>query len=142
MKPRLAGLLVTSLAVLLLLGSLVMGLQRPPTLDGWEPVPVSALRVGDERIRVEVLNGAGVAGLARETTERLRASGFDVVYYGNAGSLARESTVVLDRGRNPSAVAQVARELGIDRIETVPDTSAYLEATVILAPDWAGIIPK
>jgi hypothetical protein len=141
MTQRLVGLLITSLAVIVLLGSLVVGLRGPRTVDGWEPVPISTLREGADRIRVEVLNGAGVEGLARETTERLRASGFDVVYYGNAGALARDSTVVLDRGSDPAAVARVAQELGIERVEIATDTTLYLEATVILAPDWGGITP-
>jgi hypothetical protein len=137
---RLVGLFLTSAAVLVLLGSMVLGLRGAATEGDWQTA--AANRTSDPElaeIRVEVLNGAGIAGLAREVTDQLRAQGFDVVSYGNASGPGRDSSVVLDRGRNAEAVAKVADALGIDRIEVAPDTSLYLEATVILAPDWATI---
>lgn len=104
--------------------------------DGANPLAGPGAEAGARPIRVEVLNGAGIPGLARRITEQLRASGFDVVYYGNAGARAPDSTVVLDRGRDSAAVRRVADELGITSIEVVPDTTLYLEATVILGKDW------
>ncbi|MDR0786848.1 MAG: LytR C-terminal domain-containing protein [Gemmatimonadota bacterium] len=134
MKFRVAGLLLTSALVLVLLGSLFLGLRAPE--DGWELIAAGAPPVEDARVRVEVLNAAGVAGLARETPELLRAAGFDVVYYGNAGSRVPDSTVVLDRGRNTEAAIRVAAALGIEHILLEPDTALYLEATVILGPGF------
>src|SRR5690606_27161836 len=106
---RLLGVAATFAAVLVLLGSLVVGLGGD---DGRIDLPV-AIQPGtqlpaEQRIRVEVLNGAGVAGLARRVTEELRAEGFDVVYYGNAGSLTRDSTTILDRSGDAEAVAALA----------------------------------
>lgn len=141
MNLRLAGLALTSLAVLVLLASMALGLRASGTGDDWEMLPVSLPVSGSERVQVEVLNGAGIDGLARETTDRLRARGFDVVFFGNAGSQARDSSVVLDRGRNPEGAARVARELGINRVEVAVDTTLYLDATVILGPDWEDIAP-
>ncbi len=141
MNARLAGLALTSLAVLVLLASMALGLRASGTGDDWELLPVSLPVSGSERVQVEVLNGAGIDGLARETTDRLRARGFDVVFLGNAGSQARDSSVVLDRGRNPEGAARVARELGISRVEVAVDTTLYLDATVILGPDWEDIAP-
>lgn len=128
---------VTVTAVLVLLGSLVLGLRQP---EGSSLVGAATLseieEPPSERIRVEVLNSAGVSGLARRVTERLREAGFDVVYYGNAsGPLARDSTTILDRLGNEAAVAALAEELGVERIETAIDTSLYLEATVVLGGD-------
>ncbi len=136
MNPRLAGISLTCVAVLVLLGSMLLGLRSPRPDDEWELVSVAIPRPGDGRIRVEVLNGAGVSGLARETTEFLRAGGFDVVYYGNASGQTRDSTVILDRGLDPDGVARVAAALGVDRVQLVPDTTLYLEATVILGTDF------
>jgi hypothetical protein len=137
MTMRSAGLALTLAAVLVLVGSMVAGLRPQPTATPW---PSASIPAGSgpepERIRVEVLNGAGVAGLARDVTERLRRDGFDVVYYGNAGRLARDSTTVLDRIGNPVASSRVAAALGIELIEVAIDTTLYLEATVILAPDF------
>jgi hypothetical protein len=86
--------------------------------------------------RVEVLNASRRSGLARAATDRLRAAGFDVVYYGNAPASAGDSSLVLGRtGRD--AVARAAAELlGIRRIASRPDTALYLDATIILGADW------
>jgi len=140
MSPRLAGLSLTTAAVLVLLVSMFLGLRAPRADDGWELVPVSIPRTGNDRIRVEVLNAAGISGLARETTEQLRATGFDVVFYGNAGGQSRDSSVVLDRGLNADAAARVAEALGITRIRLEPDTTLYLEATVILGTDFRAAV--
>jgi hypothetical protein len=88
------------------------------------------------RIRVEVLNASETSGLARRGTMHLRDRGFDVVYYGTERPL-RDSTVVLDRSNHPEWAALVARALGGVPVESAPDTSRYLDVTVLLGPDWA-----
>lgn len=126
--------------VLILLASLVEGLGGWTTVLESDEVMVAPARTRpSERIRVEVLNGAGIAGLAREITEQLRADGFDVVYYGNAGSQRRDSTTVIDRRGNTEATRLVASALGIERVELQVDTTLYLETTIVLGPDWPMI---
>lgn len=88
------------------------------------------------QVRVEVLNGAGTGGLAREATERLRAVGFDVVYFGNAARFDHPRSVVLDRVGRPAEARAVAAALGIDSVATAIDASLMLEATVLLGDDW------
>ena len=127
------------MAVLVLLGSMLAGLRGSPARDLWSVSTAGVSGAGPgavERIRVEVLNGAGVPGLARSVTERLRSLGFDVVYYGNASAPAGDSTVVLDRAGDAGAAGKVAAALNVGRIETALDTTLYLEATVILGSDW------
>jgi hypothetical protein len=138
MTVKTLGFSATLLAVAVLIGSLVFGLRGgdEEVVDGWEAVPIPTQVGVRERIRVEVLNSAGIPGLARAVTESLRADGFDVVYYGNAGSLARDSTTVLDRSGNRSAVEAVSAALRVPRIENAIDTTLYLEATVVLGSDW------
>jgi hypothetical protein len=128
----------TFIAVLVLIGSMVTGL----VIDGGASWPLSvsdAAREGMPRVRVEVLNGSSIEGLARRVTDRLRDAGFDVVYYGNAGGLRRDSTTILDRSGDEAAVERLAAALGVSRIESAVDTTLYLEATVVLAEDWAEI---
>ena len=84
-----------------------------------------------------MLNAAGVAGLARTATERLRDRGFDVVYFGNAESFGVDTSVVLDRVGRPQVARDVAAALGISRVESRPDSTLYLEATVVLGRDLA-----
>jgi hypothetical protein len=138
-KLRLAGFLLTIAVVLVLLGSLVAGLRSVPAESEVVPHTSSprAPVVLRERVRVEVLNGAGVPGLARDVTRDLRAAGFDVVYYGNATRSDQDSTLVIDRIGNPAAAAAVAAALGVMRVETALDTTLYLEATVVLGRDAA-----
>jgi hypothetical protein len=86
--------------------------------------------------RVEVLNASRRGGAARRATEQLRAAGFDVVYFGNAGRSAGDSSVVIDRVGNDAVARAVAAELGISAVVTRRDTTLFVDATVILGGDW------
>jgi calcineurin-like phosphoesterase len=131
---RLAGLVIGVLLVLVLVGSLVTGLGGGSDAStAEEPVP----DVAGERVRVEVLNAAGVPGLARDATERLREAGFDVVLYGNATGFGPDTSWVLDRVGRPEAAERVAEALGIGQVRTAIDSTLYLDVSVILGRDWA-----
>lgn len=97
------------------------------------PVPHE---IGEPRIRVEVLNAAGRAGLARDATRQLRDRGFDVVYYGNADPFGRDSSVVLARLGDLDAARAVAEALGIPSVVDDPDATRLLDVTVLLGLDW------
>ena len=87
-------------------------------------------------VRVEILNGAGTAGLARDATQHLREDGFDVVFFGNAGRFDHARSLVLDRIGDPLRARAVAASLGIDSVTTAIDSSLMLEVTVVLGDDW------
>jgi hypothetical protein len=95
----------------------------------------------DNRIRVEVLNAGGVPGMAAAATDHLRSLGFDVVYYGNAGTFDREATAVLDRSGSPEAARAVARALGVEGAEEVPDPGLLVDVTVLLGSEWRAPDP-
>jgi hypothetical protein len=133
-RLQLVGLTATIVLVLVLAGSLLAGLGGPAAPA---PEPGFDPRVDGERLRVEVLNGAGIGGLARLATRELRAQNFDVVFFGNAGGEPRDSSVVIDRVGHEEHAWKVARALGIGSVSTQPDTLLYLEATVILGKDWS-----
>lgn len=97
----------------------------------------SSRYVPRERIRVEVLNAGGVAGLAREVTNLLRDDGFDVVQFGNAGTFDRDSTVIIDRVGREELAEGVANALGIRNVLSQPDPDLYVDVTVLLGRDWA-----
>jgi hypothetical protein len=86
--------------------------------------------------KVEVLNGAGRAGFARDATVRLRSLGHDVVAYGNANRFDYPSSVVLDRGGPPGSARAVADALGIAEVRAEAAPELALDATVILGSDW------
>ena len=87
------------------------------------------------RIRVQVLNATRVRGLARRATMHLRDRGFDVVDVGTTQP-ARDSTLVIDRSNHPEWAALVAKALGATRVESRPDSSRYLDVTVLLGDAW------
>lgn len=87
------------------------------------------------RVRVEVLNTTTVRGLGRRTTFYLRDLGFDVVRFAGEGP-ARDSTLVLDRSGHPEWAALVAKSLGGARVESRPDTSRYVDVSVLLGTSW------
>lgn len=141
-----AALVVALAAVAVFLVSAGAGLRwhgSPPVeraLDGGAvatPGPLDSAALG---ARVEVLNGSDRPGLARDATERLRAAGFDVVYFGNARE-PRGLSVVLDRGGRAPAARAAARALGLAIVREEPDATRMVDVTVLLGKDWPPAPP-
>lgn len=116
------------------LGRQVGGSDGGPA-DGVEPTPIPEAM---ERIQVEVLNASGVSGIARDATGFLRDRGFDVVYYGNAGTYEQDPSVVIDRVGKPDAANLVAGALGISGVRFEPDSTLLVDITVLLGPEWTA----
>lgn len=96
---------------------------------------------GGDVIQVEVRNGAGVDGLAATATRYLRHRGFDVVGVGNHEGAA--SSYVADRVGNPAYARRVAAALGLPptSVRAERDSTAFLDATVVLGRDYAALPP-
>jgi len=89
------------------------------------------------RIRVEVLNATTTRGLARRATQLLRDRGFDVVEVGTTSARERgDSTFVLDRSGHPDWAKRVAAAMGGVRVISRPDSSRYLDVTVLVGAQW------
>ena len=134
------GRLLRGLALVAVLGGLAV-LAGSAVLQWWEPpatTPVTADVIANprERVRVEVLNAGGVAGMAREATEVLRDAGFDVVEFGNADAFDRDSSVVLARLGRVDLASMVAGALAIPAYQDEPDSTAYVDVTVLLGSTW------
>ena len=105
-------------------------LTRHTSADGALRAPAGV------RIRVQVINTTRTRGLARRATRVLRDQGFDVVEMSTGGP-ARDTTLVLDRSGHPAWAATVTRLLGpAARRESQPDSSHYLDITVLLGSLW------
>jgi hypothetical protein len=87
------------------------------------------------RVIVEVLNGTGRQGAARTATRMLRRQGLDVVFLGNADSLAEMTRVIVRRG-DPSRARYVAQALGAGKVEVETDTLRRVDVSVILGEDF------
>jgi hypothetical protein len=97
--------------------------------------PADARAPEGTRIKVEVLNGTKTRGLARRATRYLRDRGFDVVGSGTAAE-QRDSTLVIDRSSHPEWAYIVGRAMKA-KVSAQPDSSRYLDVTVILGSDWS-----
>ena len=97
-------------------------------------VPDDAKAPEGVRIKVEVFNGTRTKGLARRATLFLRDHGFDVVGSGT-NTEQRAATVVYDRSGHPDWAARVGRAMNAPVI-TLPDSSRYLDVTVVLGANW------
>ncbi|MCK4352308.1 LytR C-terminal domain-containing protein [candidate division WOR-3 bacterium] len=88
------------------------------------------------QIRVEVLNGTSISGLAERTADFLREKGFDVVDVGSANEKI-EATVILDRAdrdlRNARLVRRVLRQ---GRTSFEPHPLQLLEISLVLGSDF------
>lgn len=104
--------------------------RRGTTAAATRVVPVGA------RIKVEVLNATDTKGLARRAMLVLRDAGFDVVFFGNSSERA-DSTRVLDRSGHADWAALAARAMGRARVEHQPDSSRFLDLTVLVGRDWS-----
>jgi hypothetical protein len=137
MRRLYAAAAVLLVLVVLGAGAYVLSARRGPR-------PVAALFTRDElprapegvRIRVQVLNTTRIRGLARRAATVLRDRGFDVVEMGTTGP-ARDSTLVLDRSGHAEWASAVAKVMGpAARSEARPDSSRYLDVTVLLGGSW------
>jgi hypothetical protein len=124
-----AGALLSVIAAVVV----AIGLFRAETSR--RPSPPDVAATDRERVRVEVLNATAVRGLARRATQLLRDQGFDVLEVGTAGR-QMDSTLVLDRSGHPEWARRVADALGGARVESRPDSSRYLDVTVLLGRSW------
>ena len=136
-RPRRIGRwLLLAIAVA---GAGAYGLRRarPWRAAARAPVARPVGRVVPEsfHVRVEVLNAAGTPGLARHAMFALRDAGFDVVSYGNSKE-TQDSSLVLDRTGHADWAALAVKALGAARAEARPDTSRYLDLTILIGRRW------
>ncbi|HEV8455328.1 MAG TPA: LytR C-terminal domain-containing protein [Gemmatimonadales bacterium] len=102
-----------------------------------EPRPAQAFVVPSPhgRVLVEVLNGSRRQGAARTATRMLRRQGLDVVFLGNADSIADSTRVIVRRG-DPNNARYVAQALGAGKVMVETDTFRRVDVSVILGDDF------
>ena len=93
------------------------------------------LSVPEDPFQIEVLNGTGEPGVAREVTMRLRSMGIDVLIEGNAQRFDYQQTVLVDRKGNPELMKKLSRRLGVSRVITQIQERPRVDATLIIGWD-------
>jgi hypothetical protein len=122
------ALIVAALGIVMAMRSRRTGAPPPP--------PPAQVRAPDSaRVRVQVLNGTKVRGLARRATLLLRDRGFDVVETGTIND-ARDTTLVLDVSGHPDWANRVAKLFPPSRVQARTDSSRYLDVVVVLGASW------
>lgn len=95
----------------------------------------------EQTIRIQILNGCGVKGLAQRAATVMRANGFDVRETRNAAEMAQYTSVILRSGT--AAMAQrVADSLGVasERISAEDTQGAPdIDVTVVLGADYGRL---
>lgn len=116
----------------------------------WVKPPVSSTRErsdmlvkAGEHIQVNILNGSGVANIARTFTDFLRARQFDVVEMTNYKEKNVEHTFIIDQVSDTVAAQKIAYALGISpmRITHEPDSNAFVDAAVVIGKDYLTTSP-
>lgn len=134
------GLAAAGLVVAVLIYAFVSGNLVPDLGPLRAAAPVSE---GGGAYQVEIRNGCGVSGLARQATSFLRDRGYDVVESGNYSDFEQEVSLVVDRSGNLESALLLARALGIDETRVTQEVSpdALLDATLIIGKDYRTLAP-
>jgi len=100
-------------------------------------------QVNTSKIKIEVLNGCGIAGVAEKLTDYLRTSGFDVVNLGNYRSFQIENSIVIARNEKIQNAQRVAVASGLSPESVIQQTNPeyLLDVTFILGKDYKKLIP-
>lgn len=95
-----------------------------------------------EEIKVEVLNGTTVPGLAESLAEKLRHEGFRVIKAGSADKSDYLTTRIISRGGNLEAASFIARIVGEAEIYEDKDNKVSTQAdfTIIIGEDIKNLL--
>ncbi|MCC6192301.1 MAG: LCP family protein, partial [Anaerolineales bacterium] len=103
----------------------------PASLED-EPALIAA-----EAARLQVLNGAGIEGLAGQTQAWLAQQGLNVIDVGTADRADYTNTVIVDYTGKPYTVGWLKRTFGVTTIISSADPASQYDVKVILGRDWS-----
>jgi hypothetical protein len=154
-------IVLAALAVLTFAAIAVLDIRRrlpdPPSVDPMPESPAAAApetlavpkpelvaKTGPDsirRIRIEVLNGCGVSGVAEKVGRYLREAGFDVMTWKNADSFNYPETMVIDRTGNLENARRVANAMGLRTHiqQIVHDPYRIEQVAVIIGRDYDSL---
>lgn len=134
-RPLVASVAAVALVVVIVLAWRATrgtpGLASAAGERTWPPLP--------HVVTVEVLNGGGSAGAARDAALRLRRAGLDVVSWGNAPESLRDSVTtqvrVFLRLGDSTGSGRVAEVLGSTEVRADLDDTRLVDLTVVIPRD-------
>jgi len=93
------------------------------------------LSIPEVPFQIEVLNGTGEQGVAREVTMQLRKMGIDVLIEGNAGRFDYRETILVDRKGNTELMRKLSKRLGVSRVIIQIQDKPRVDATLVVGWD-------
>jgi len=99
--------------------------------------------ISDAKIKIEVLNGCGVSGIADKLTDYLRENKIDVVNLGNYRSFEIENSIIIGRNKKIKNAELVASLVGLGQNSVIQQINPdyLLDVTFILGKDYRNLIP-
>lgn len=99
--------------------------------------PGLSFAVDGRRVRVEILNGTGRAGLATEAARRLVPAGAHVVLTGNAAEFGVEETlVVLQDARFEAEAQRLVDALGVGQLRMARSPVGVADVSIVIGADF------
>lgn len=86
-------------------------------------------------IKIEVLNGSGIGGLATKTAKMLEKEGYNVINIGNIKGISYGQTHIYDRKNKGDEVKKVAKILEISEVEVDTNMESDADITIVVGRD-------
>lgn len=100
------------------------------------PLQADLASVQAEAARVQVLNGAGIPGLAGTTSDWLKTQGLNTLDPGNAERADYASTVIIDYTGKPNTARWLARVFNVTAVVNGGNPASAVDVQVIVGQDW------
>ena len=100
--------------------------------------PARPTTVAPSQVKVQVLNGMGVAGVAHAVAAQLSAAGFDVVSIGNAPGSPVNASGIIYSPEQAAAFRTLSKATGVTLSASSGTGSALV---LVVGPDWTGALP-
>jgi hypothetical protein len=110
-------------------------IQPRPSVSADDPAQRAA-----EAAKIEILNGAGVQGLAQATADWLKPQGVNAVSIGTAERMDYASTVIMDYTGKPYTARWLAGLFNVSEANIISgsDSASSVDIRVILGQDWTA----
>ncbi len=98
-----------------------------------------------KNIKVEILNGCGIKGIAAKTSDFLRSEHrIDVIRSDNADKYDYSKTIIIGRNEDLDKILSISNAFGIsinntNHIQHIPDETLGIDITIILGKDINSI---
>ena len=97
--------------------------------------PIIMKKKSDQTVRIKILNGTFVPGLARKMRNNLVRDGLSVIEFGTSPFPKMKESIMISQKGNYSTVKKVSEIVGINRIYYIVDSSVLNNIMIIIGED-------